>query len=193
MKKCSLCEKEKAFENFYQDKRGVYSARCKNCHGIAERECVQCGSRFLGKANVKLCSDACRSNHRPQTFKNCGYCGESFGPVDRLSRIFCSHACKVKAQTTGRKKIFVPSQDARRANRQVAYAIQTGTLTRPSSCEACGSEGKIEGAHFDYSRPLDIRWLCRSCHVKWDAEKPKGGGVSITTSEVKNGNEKAEN
>lgn len=37
-------------------------------------------------------------NRKPQTFKNCTQCGERFGPIDRLSRRFCSYACKVAAQ-----------------------------------------------------------------------------------------------
>jgi hypothetical protein len=26
---------------------------------------------------------------------------------------------------------------------------------------------------------MDVRWLCRSCHVLWDLRQPKGGGKSI--------------
>jgi hypothetical protein len=24
-----------------------------------------------------------------------------------------------------------------------------------------------------------VRWLCRSCHVRWDLNQPKGGGSSV--------------
>lgn len=60
-----------------------------------------------------------------------------------------------------------------RARRAVSKAISRGELIRPETCEACGAAGKIQGAHFDYSRPLEVRWLCRSCHTRWDAAEPK--------------------
>lgn len=180
MKKCSLCEKEMPLDRFYLDKRGVYSARCKACHGVAERVCIQCGEGFMGKSNVKLCSDECKTDHRPQTFKDCEFCGTNFGPVDHLSRRFCSYKCKSKSQATGRKRRFVAAPEARRAQRRVAYAVEKGRLLRPSACEKCGTVGKIEAAHKDYTAPLDVRWLCRSCHVLWDKYDPKGGGVSVS-------------
>jgi len=66
---------------------------------------------------------------------------------------------------------------ARRAQRRVAWLIESGRLTRPSACEECGCEARIEGAHYDYDQPELVRWLCRSCHSKWDCAEPKGGTV----------------
>lgn len=63
---------------------------------------------------------------------------------------------------------------SKRASQVVCQAIQKGALTRPSICEECGvSKGRIDAAHRDYSRPLDVRWLCTSCHVRWDRADPK--------------------
>ena len=56
----------------------------------------------------------------------------------------------------------------------VLKAIKLGELVRPTACEQCGSTGvKIDAAHSDYTRPLDVRWLCRRCHVMWDIAEPK--------------------
>ncbi len=50
-----------------------------------------------------------------------------------------------------------------RAKRIVAWAIISGRLKR-MPCEVCGTL-KAEGHHEDYSKPLDVRWLCRKHHV----------------------------
>lgn len=63
---------------------------------------------------------------------------------------------------------------ADRAGKKVMRAIKHGVLTRPSICEQCGdTTRRIEAAHADYSRPLDVRWLCKPCHGRWDHAEPK--------------------
>ncbi len=56
---------------------------------------------------------------------------------------------------------------------RVFRAIKAGELVRPSTCSECGSGGAIEASHEDYSRPLDVTWLCRPCHRRRDREDPK--------------------
>jgi hypothetical protein len=56
---------------------------------------------------------------------------------------------------------------------KVCRAIKRGELQRADRCEACGVEGYTEAAHLDYSKPLDVRWLCRRCHRRWDSRVPK--------------------
>lgn len=48
---------------------------------------------------------------------------------------------------------------------EVQTAIRNGTLIRPNRCEIC-PEVKIEAHHSDYSKPLEVRWLCRYHHNK---------------------------
>jgi hypothetical protein len=50
------------------------------------------------------------------------------------------------------------------ASQIVRRAVQTGTLVKASACEWCGSTAALEGAHWDYTKPLQVLWLCRRCH-----------------------------
>lgn len=69
-----------------------------------------------------------------------------------------------------------------RAHYEVNKALQTGALVRPEQCEHCGKPCKPDAAHYDYSQPLKVRWLCRSCHVSWDnaVHKPSPAYVAPT-------------
>lgn len=51
-----------------------------------------------------------------------------------------------------------------RARRLLYKAITRGHMVRGPKCEICGIEGKMEGHHKDYSKPLEVQWLCRICH-----------------------------
>jgi hypothetical protein len=41
----------------------------------------------------------------------------------------------------------------------------TRNLDRPTCCSQCKKEGKVDGHHPDYDKPLSVIWLCRSCHM----------------------------
>lgn len=51
------------------------------------------------------------------------------------------------------------------AHRAVQEAVRSGRLVRPSTCGACGASCQPHAHHEDYSQPLSVRWLCRSCHL----------------------------
>lgn len=51
------------------------------------------------------------------------------------------------------------------ARKLMRNAIKDGTLVR-QPCEECGSTKSVAGHHPDYSRPLDVRWLCASHHAE---------------------------
>lgn len=52
---------------------------------------------------------------------------------------------------------------ARAAHMAVQAAIRRGTLVR-APCAECGHP-RSDAHHADYSRPLDVEWLCRRHHV----------------------------
>jgi hypothetical protein len=51
---------------------------------------------------------------------------------------------------------------ASKAHGKVTYAIRTGVLI-PQPCEICGCQD-VQAHHEDYSKPLDVKWLCVKHH-----------------------------
>jgi hypothetical protein len=54
------------------------------------------------------------------------------------------------------------------ARTKVQYALQRGLLVR-LACQICGWQ-KAQAHHEDYSRPLDVIWLCPQHHVQLHIE-----------------------
>jgi hypothetical protein len=53
----------------------------------------------------------------------------------------------------------------RHSARMVARsAVRRGDLRVPDLCEACHQRRRLHGHHDDYSKALDVRWLCDPCH-----------------------------
>lgn len=141
------------------------------------RHCAVCGTSLNGHPGRKLCSLACRKLWRPQTLLTCSHCAKQF-IASHLRRKYCSYLCKCRGMVKPleqRKPRAVVTVAARRAHGLVKYYVSTGKLVRPDYCSECGRIGRIEAAHYDYSMPLMVRWLCRSCHARWDHREPKGG------------------
>lgn len=65
-----------------------------------------------------------------------------------------------------------PKTSARHA---VLYAIRTGKLIKPKKCTLCNSERLIHGHHEDYSKKLDVIWVCEPCHVMIHNKKRRNG------------------
>lgn len=48
-------------------------------------------------------------------------------------------------------------------------AMKRGKVIKPDRCEHCSRtfpKAAIHGHHADYSKPLDVVWLCRTCHAR---------------------------
>lgn len=114
----------------------------------------------------------------------CGECEQPFmaacSEVKRGGGKFCSRHCQRANQArvnalanfkgltrTERKTLWSQrvGPEVPRAHHLVDKAIRQGELTR-LPCEVCGAE-KVDAHHDDYSKPLDVRWLCRFHHLQY--------------------------
>ena len=44
--------------------------------------------------------------------------------------------------------------------------IKNEIIHRPPKCSLCSRVAKIQAHHKDYSKPLEVIWICASCHKK---------------------------
>ena len=80
-------------------------------------------------------------------------------------------------QQPKRRVFCLDNQRKRRKNHPEKYktatavsnAIRNGKLIK-QPCEKCG-DIKVQAHHEDYSKPLDVAWLCRKCHLSLHGKK----------------------
>lgn len=51
-------------------------------------------------------------------------------------------------------------------DRKIARYISKDISIKDKKCEICGSVNKINKHHSSYDKPLDVNFLCHSCHTK---------------------------
>lgn len=141
----------------------------------AHPECPRCGEAFAAhRHNQRFCSPACRGAYWAATN------GESRQASIRRyrenNREKTREANRRYRRTNPNRVLEIGQRyrdanpEKRQAHAQVASAIRSGRLVRPSACETCGADGPIHAHHHDYSRPLDVAWLCPLCHKAAHAE-----------------------
>ena len=114
--------------------------------------CVGCWSEFMApvreteRGGGKFCSRNCQRAY--QARKNAESRKDGLTRQDRIKRWKESVSDLVI-----------------KAHRKTYEAIKQGRLAR-MPCEICGV-AKVDAHHDDYSKPLDVRWLCRSHHLEF--------------------------
>lgn len=64
------------------------------------------------------------------------------------------------------------NKDKIKARNKIKHLCRVGKVVR-GNCEGCGKPNG-EAHHDDYSRPLDVRWFCRRCHVRHHQSEAAG-------------------
>lgn len=74
------------------------------------------------------------------------------------------HRLLLQAKITKRTRERNP--EAYKARTAVSNAVRDKRLVKPSICSNCNQEKRLAGHHEDYSKPLDVIWLCYQCHAR---------------------------
>ena len=93
-------------------------------------------------------------------------CSKCQKPNDRLPQRYC-RACHAAYMRTHRPRhVDLPEESRRRANaRSYVNVYQRRGKIFPEPCSVC-QDPVAQKHHEDYNKPLEVRWLCRRCHLK---------------------------
>lgn len=145
MKTCFKCGRALPLVEFYRHPRMAdgHLNKCKDCTkaDIAKRE------KEMRLDPIWLASE--RDRHR---VKQARY------------RVFGS-ACPTSQKTKTAWAIRNPEKIY--AQRSAMKAKRSGKIVSTNKCQQCGRiSSELEMHHHDYSKPLDVIFLCRPCHGK---------------------------
>lgn len=141
---CKACSTAKPFTEYYVSNRRT----CK--------ECVRQRVRRNRAANVAYYRDydAKRFQNDPKV-------------IARHKRYFATPAGKAAIRRNS-LNFIAKNPDKRIAHVLLGNAVRDGRVSKPDRCSSCGSKPSsiryLHGHHDDYSRPLDVTWLCAKCH-----------------------------
>lgn len=146
MKKCTKCGETKGREEFYRHARmadGLLS-KCKTCTKRDVRENRARNIEYYREY------DRARANlpHRVEARAAYAQTPEGRAANNRANRAYLER-----------------NPVKRAAHIATGNAIRDGRLIR-EPCEVCG-EVDAQAHHDDYSKPLDVRWLCTTHHAEW--------------------------
>ena len=148
-KQCFKCKEKKSLSEFYVHKAMAcgHLGKCKTC---TKRDVQERLSKV--KQNPKwLAAERERCRKKQSYYRSAG--------------LDCKSGIDVKERWNKR------NPEKRSAQLMAASALKSGKIVRKYFCESCGCGGSLEKHHEDYSKPLEIIWLCRTCHGKTRRKK----------------------
>lgn len=149
-KVCKKCNKEKNVLDFYKS-----DGKCKPCRREQVKSNREKNAEYYKEYDKKRYKNDPRVKARHKRYQSTE----------------AGRAASNKAKSKWNERNAVK----RGASAIVNNAIKRGEIIKPDSCECCGESNlRVEGHHDDYAKPLDVRWLCCSCHTQWHRENGEG-------------------
>lgn len=172
MKICVLCNESKNLE-FFTTKSGNVTTRCKPCLSMLQAEWRKKNPEKMKKIKQREYQknkDQCDKRNKEWVQKNkegsraikAKYREKNRQLLREKGSEYIKRNLEDRAEYLRKKRKIEPEKY--NARNIVNYAVKSGKLEKSTTCSVCQSEGRIEGHHPDYSKPLEVVWLCVICH-----------------------------
>jgi len=151
MKTCKRCQALKPFTDFGKDKNRLDGLTdwCKPCRNDYRKQWRENNLEHAKETERKSKRDE-RERKGKQHFR------------DTYNEWYAKNSDKKKEYVAERRK---NDQKKIKAQNKINKAVMSGKIVRPSTCERCKKTRKVDAHHYDYDKPFDVIWLCRSCHM----------------------------
>lgn len=123
-------------------------------------KCKKCEKPLI-KRQKSYCSHLCR-NQSVSSLGGKVSCNKN-RPIGENHYLWKGGLKRQRQRLAGYK---IKHPDRHKAHQIIATAKKRGKII-PKPCEICGAL-KVEAHHEDYSKPLEVRWLCRKHHKEAD-------------------------
>lgn len=99
------------------------------------------------------------------TTRGCSKCGGDLGSRYKKQR-YCKKCHATYMRATRPKHSELKTEARIKANcRAYANVYQKRGKLKQEPCKVCGNDNS-QKHHEDYTKPLNVIWLCRECHLK---------------------------
>ena len=141
---CKTCGKEKSLNDFYKHSEMAdgYLNVCKKCKQEYQ----------ASRPKEKLKEIEQRRNQKPE----------------RRQHLKENHKKWRRENPEKARAQRIRSYEKYKARTALGNAIYHGKIQK-EPCKECGNT-EVEGHHSDYSKPLNVIWLCSQCHRKYHPE-----------------------
>lgn len=162
-KRCTKCGETKALDLFSRnpDGRDGRQSQCKACRAVRRREWhVANRERAMQKVQEWRRANPERVKELEREYRE-----RNPDQVRRTLRESRKRRAQSIAEAAERRHREAPEK--RNARQRLNYAVRVGKVVKPDACEDCHRPApphELHGHHEDYSRALDVAWLCPACH-----------------------------
>ena len=163
-KYCKECKQVKSLGDFYRHKS------CKDGRNTYCKPCDNLRSRVRYKANKVLECEKYKKRYKDDIEFS-----DKKRAVSKMRR--GKYPEKVKKEhdnwvKLNKDKISITAKRWRDKNKHkivthlaIFKATRSDLVIKPKNCSVCKDATNLHGHHKDYSKPLDVVWVCCKCHA----------------------------
>jgi hypothetical protein len=165
MKTCNKCEVEKELAEFHKNKASKSGHRgiCKACVTLSNKVHYEANKEVIAVKGRKYRSENREARLERVALKNKEYYEANKEVISVQQKQYRSENSELLKERVRKYRKANPDKD--RAHAAVKRAVHKGTLIK-QPCEKCGGID-ADAHHDDYTKPLEVQWLCRKHHSEW--------------------------